>query len=129
LKHAKAMRSNPTEAERRLWHYLRAKRFMGLKFKRQKPVGPFIVDFICLELKLIIEVDGGQHGGLTDQRREAWFARQGYKVLRFWNHEVLGRTEVVLEKVREVVCTLSPGPSPAHGRGEKRSLSELGENE
>jgi len=121
LRHAKAMRSNPTEAEQRLWHHLRAKRFMGLKFKRQSPVGPFIADFVCLQLKLIIEVDGGQHGGLKDKRRDAWFARQGFRVLRFWNNEVLGQTEAVLESICEVVGALS-------SERERRGLIEKGEN-
>lgn len=136
LKHAKFLRTNQTDAEQRLWYYLRAHRFMGLKFKRQKPIGSFIADFVCLELKLIIEADGGQHGGDADARRDAWFQGQGFSVLRFWNHEILTQTDAVLERIRLVVIALSPGPSPT-GRGEKlaeemeRELShptERGEN-
>jgi very-short-patch-repair endonuclease len=119
LTHAKAMRSHSTEAEQCLWYHLRAQRFMGLKFKRQKPVGPFIVDFICLELGLIVEAAGGQHGDPSDHRRDAWLRERGYTVLHFWNNDVLRNTESVLERVRQVVLTLSPGPSPASGRGEK----------
>ena len=104
------MRSNPTEAEDRLWYHLRAHRFMGLKFKRQKPVGPFIADFVCLELKLIIEADGGQHGNEADAKRNAWFKGQGFTVLRFWNNEILGQTEAVLERIRQTVIALSPSP-------------------
>jgi very-short-patch-repair endonuclease len=118
LARAKSLRKGQTDAEQRLWYFLRAHRFMALKFKRQKPIGPFIADFVCLELKLIIEVDGGQHGSPTDERRDRWFADRGYTVLRFWNNEVLGQTEAVLEKIRLVVLALSPSPSPASGRGE-----------
>lgn len=133
LTHAKAMRSKPTEAEQCLWYHLRAQRFMGLKFKRQKPVGSFIVDFICVQLRLIVEADGGQHGGARDNRRDAWLQAQGYTVLHFWNNDVLQNTESVLEMIRQVVLSLdpalSPGPSPASGRGEREDLSCLGENQ
>lgn len=74
LQHAKTLRSNQTDAEQRLWYHLRAHRFMGLKFKRQKPIGNYIVDFVCLARKLIVEIDGGQHAEQAgyDQRRDAW---------------------------------------------------------
>jgi hypothetical protein len=74
LTHAKTMRSDQTLAEQKLWYHLRAHRFMGLKFKRQKPIGPYIVDFICLEYGLVVEVDGGQHGDdvIYDRRRDRW---------------------------------------------------------
>lgn len=124
LGRARTLRSNQTEAEQRLWYHLRAQRFMGLKFKRQKPVGPFIADFVCMDLRLVIEADGGQHGGDSDARRDVWFRGQGFTVLRFWNNEILGQTEAVLERIREAVIALSPSPlcpsgcSPANGRGE-----------
>ncbi|HUH54895.1 MAG TPA: endonuclease domain-containing protein, partial [Rhodanobacter sp.] len=88
-----------------LWYHLRAHRFMGLKFKRQKPMGPYILDFICLERGVVIEVDGGQHGDdvAYDERRDQWLASQGFIVLRFWNHDVLNRTESVLESIRQTV--------------------------
>ncbi len=118
LNNAKALRSNQTEAEQRLWYHLRAHRFMGLKFKRQKPIGRYIVDFVCLEHRLIIELDGGQHSEQVahDQHRDAWLRNQGYTVLRFWNNDVMQQLEGVLEQIR---CTLSlsPGPSPASGGG------------
>jgi very-short-patch-repair endonuclease len=102
-----------------LWYHLRAHRFLGLKFKRQKPVGRYIVDFVCLEQRLIIELDGGQHSEQQhyDQDRDAWLRSQGYTVLRFWNNDVMQQLEGVLEQIR---CTLSlsPGPSPTSGRGE-----------
>ena len=91
---------------------------MGLKFKRQKPIGPFIADFVCLDLRLIVEADGGQHGGPSDTRRDAWFEVQGFTVLRFWNNEVLGQTAAVLERLRQTVLAFSSRPSAASGRGE-----------
>ena len=121
LKRAKSLRTEQTDAEQRLWYYLRAHRFMGMKFKRQKPIGHYIVDFICLESNLIIELDGGQHmdNADYDQRRDAWLQEQGYTVLRFWKHDVMQQTEVVLEAIRLAVeeRALSPCPSPASGRG------------
>lgn len=118
LDNAKSLRSNMTEAEQRLWYYLRANPFMGLKFKRQKPLGTYIVDFVCMEEKLIIELDGGQHTeNLSyDHKRDSWLRSQGFTVLRFWNNELFNETESVLEKIR---LTLSPCPSPVNGRGEE----------
>jgi len=121
LEYAKQLRSNQTEAEQRLWYYLRGKRLMGLKFKRQKPIGPYIVDFVCMEHKLVVEADGSQHGGRSDAKRDAWFAAQGFTLLRFWNNEILEQTDMVLEQIRRVIVALSalsPDPSPARGRGE-----------
>jgi very-short-patch-repair endonuclease len=102
---AKGLRSNMTEAEHRLWYYLRGHRFLGLKFKRQKPMGRYIVDFICIEQRLVIELDGGQHQeqAVRDAERDSWLAEQGYRVLRFWNNEVLNETEAVLEAIRRTV--------------------------
>ncbi|MCQ3923151.1 MAG: DNA (cytosine-5-)-methyltransferase [Rhodocyclaceae bacterium] len=118
LENAKQLRSNQTDAEQKLWYHLRAHRCMGLKFKRQKPVGRYIVDFACVERKLIIELDGGQHAEQHeyDTTRDAWLRSEGFTVLRFWNNEVMLEMESVLEKVR---LTLSPVPSPASGRGEQ----------
>ena len=119
LEKAKYLRTNQTDAEQRLWYYLRAHRFMGLKFKRQKPIGCYIVDFVCMERCLVIELDGGQHAEsvLEDQRRDVWLRGQGYTVLRFWNNDVMQQLEGVLEQIRFAV-SLSPNPSPASGRGE-----------
>ncbi|WP_019447467.1 endonuclease domain-containing protein [Cupriavidus sp. BIS7] len=124
---ARELRSHQTTAEERLWYYLRAHRFMGLKFKRQQPVGPYIADFICMEYKLIVEADGGQHGSLGDFDRDVWLSEQGYTVLRFWNNQIQGEIEAVLETIRQAVLAkgfvespaLSPDPSPVNGRGEK----------
>ncbi|MFA7634041.1 MAG: DUF559 domain-containing protein, partial [Thiohalomonadaceae bacterium] len=103
-----------------LWFYLRARRFMGLKFRRQKPVGNYIVDFVCHAPKLVVEIDGGQHVEQLayDRRRDAYLCRQGFTVLRFWNNQVFNETDAVLESIRQAVITLSPSPSPASGRGE-----------
>ena len=91
LNNAKLLRNNLTVAEQRLWYYLRANRFLNLKFKRQKPIGAYIVDFVCVEQKLIIEVDGGQHAEdvAYDDRRTNFLRGEGYQVLRFWNSQVL----------------------------------------
>jgi very-short-patch-repair endonuclease len=122
LDNAKALRSNQTDAEQRLWYHLRAHRFMGLKFKRQKPLGRYIVDFVCLERRLIIELDGGQHAeqAAYDQHRDAWLRSQGYTVLRFWNNEVMQQLEGVLEQIRGTL-SLSPAPLPQAGEGSKPS--------
>ena len=116
LTNAKSLRQNQTDAEQKLWYHLRAHRFMGLKFKRQKPLGHYIVDFICVEQKLIIELDGGQHAEQKayDSVRDTWSRGEGFTVLRFWNNEVMRDMEGVLEQIR---LTLSPDPSPASGRG------------
>ena len=118
LNNAKSLRSNQTDAEIKLWYHLRAHRFFGLKFKRQKPIGIYIVDFVCLEQKLIIELDGGQHAESVeyDELRTQFLENAGYKVLRFWNNQVLQEMESVLEAIR-IEITLSPTPLPQAGEG------------
>jgi very-short-patch-repair endonuclease len=113
-----------TDAERRLWYWLRARRFAGHKFKRQVPIGPYIVDFACLNRKLILEVDGGQHAeSLSDKRRDAWLRMQGFEVLRFWNNDVLKNTEAILQLIfialeeRPSPGALRAPPSPRRGEG------------
>ena len=101
LEFAKTMRSNATDAENLMWQLLRAKRFMNLKFRRQHVIAPYIVDFYCHELGLVIELDGSQHGTDDaieyDTERTKFLEVLGLKVVRYWNHDVLGRTDVVLE--------------------------------
>ena len=126
LNRAKSLRSHQTDAEQRLWYHLRAHRFNGLKFKRQKPIGPYIVDFVCHAPCLVIELDGGQHVDQTtyDRKRDTYLQAQGFAVLRFWNNQALTETDAVLDAIRLKVLelsTLSPSPSPASGRGEKNS--------
>lgn len=123
LDNAKILRRNLTDVEQRLWYHLRAHRFMGRKFKRQKPIGHYVVDFVCLEKKLIIELDGGQHAENVeyDRERDSWLRNEGYTVLRFWNNELMNGMEGVLERIRLALIheTLSPSPSPVNGRGEE----------
>jgi len=127
LGHAKKLRSNMTDAERRLWYRLRAHRFGGIKFKRQVPISPYIVDFACLSQKLILEIDGGQHAdNEADRVREQKLREKGFKVLRFWNNDVLKRTDTVLELVMAALKddqqnSPFPGapPSPQRGEGKR----------
>jgi len=102
---ARSLRSNPTEAERKLWSVLRHKQLEGHRFRRQHPIGPYVVDFICLEEKLVIEVDGGQHAQRQDgdSSRTEWLAERGYRVLRFWNNEVLSNIEGVFQSIRQAL--------------------------
>ncbi|MGB6056258.1 MAG: endonuclease domain-containing protein [Burkholderiaceae bacterium] len=126
LDHAKELRSHQTDAEQRLWYHLRAHRLMDLKFKRQKPVGPYIVDFICHEIQLVIEVDGGQHQEAAeyDRRRDAWLRERGYQVLRFWNNEVMQQTDGVLEAIRVFVeGRRPPSPQPLSRERERGAAS------
>jgi len=95
-----------TDAERRLWACLRGRRLAAYKFRRQHPLGRFIVDFACIEYRLVIEADGGQHNeNEADERRTAWLEREGWQVLRFWNNEILTNSEgvvvMILEALRE----------------------------
>jgi very-short-patch-repair endonuclease len=107
---ARALRQNLTDAERRLWFHLRRKQLDGHRFRRQVSIGPYIADFVCLESKLVIEVDGGQHGDNAekDARRTALMEAQGFRVLRFWNDEVLGNTVGVLEAIRQRLADPPP---------------------
>ena len=107
LERAKALRKEMTLPERALWKALAAKRLEGVKFKRQQPVGPFIVDFISFERNLIIEIDGGHHDeGVTrayDQTRTHWLETQGFQIIRFWNNEVLANLEGVISRIKEML--------------------------
>ncbi len=97
---ARAMRRAPTDAERRLWRLLRDRRLCGLKFRRQVPVGPYIVDFLCVDANLVVEADGSRHAdNARDEVRDAYLCREGWKVLRFWNHDVLRNREGVLDTI------------------------------
>src|SRR6266700_7713093 len=98
---ARHLRKNPTEAERLLWRRLRVWQVDGFKFRRQQPLGRYIVDFVCLEKRMIIEVDGGQHAedANYDTDRDAWLRNQGFVILRFWNNDVLKNMNGVLEVI------------------------------
>ena len=115
--HARDLRKNSTNAEKHLWYNLRANR-LGFKFKRQVPMGPYIVDFVCHEKQVIIELDGGQHmeNQAYDMKRTAWLTAHGFKVLRFWNHEVLQQLTAVLEAIIQELSLhgrMKPKPTSA----------------
>ena len=120
--HARELRRYSTDAERRLWYRLRDRRLGGFKFRRQVTLGPFIADFACVECKLIVEADGGQHGSMLDSHRTAQLAALGWRVLRFWNNDILRETESVLETILEACeqrkkAAPSPCPLPLAGEG------------
>jgi very-short-patch-repair endonuclease len=127
LERARIARREPTDAEDKLWTYLRAGRLGDWKFRRQVPIGPFRADFVCPKAKLIIELDGSQHGDAVryDDRRTAFLDREGYRVLRFWNNDVLAKTDHVLEAILAELtdplpARLTPSrPSPLQGEGAK----------
>ncbi len=97
---ARRLRRDATDAERRLWSALRDRRLRGYRFRRQHPIGPFVVDFACTKQHLIVEADGGQHAELeTDERRNAWLKKEGWRLLRFWNHDILANTNGVIERI------------------------------
>ncbi|MBZ9736339.1 DUF559 domain-containing protein [Mesorhizobium sp. CA18] len=97
---ARSMRREPTEAEDRLWHELRGRRLDNIKFKRQVPIGRFVADFLCAEAKLIVEIDGSQHAeSLRDLERDAALKARGFRVLRFWNDDVLKELDAVCDTI------------------------------
>jgi len=104
-KNAEAFRKRSTDAERRLWSVLRNRRFESLKFRRQHPVGKYVVDFVCLEKSFIIEVDGGGHADQKkkDDERTQWLESQKFKVTRFWNNEVLKETDGVIKAIAQAL--------------------------
>ncbi|HEV2335525.1 MAG TPA: DUF559 domain-containing protein [Stellaceae bacterium] len=101
---ARVLRRDATDAERRLWSALRDRRLRGYRFRRQHPIGAYIADFACTQRRLIVEADGGQHAdNNADAHRTAWLETQGWRVLRFWNNDILGNTEgVILTILREL---------------------------
>ncbi|MDP2264696.1 MAG: endonuclease domain-containing protein [Hydrogenophaga sp.] len=107
---ARELRARMTDAEALLWQHFRGRRFQGFKFRRQRALGPYILDFICLEVGLVIEMDGGQHAEQQayDQARTAWIETQGLTVIRFWNHEVMNETPAVLEQIWQALRALTP---------------------
>jgi very-short-patch-repair endonuclease len=119
---ARALRKDQTDAEKIMWSRIRNRRMAGRKFRRQQVAGPYIADFVCLEPKLVIELDGGQHleRREEDLKRTEYLESLGYMVLRFWNHEVLGDLDAVLEAIRIAVAVESPHPNPLpEGEGAK----------
>ncbi len=120
-----SLRNNPTEVEKLLWRQLRMWQIDGYKFRRQQPLGNYIVDFVCFEKRLIVELDGGQHAEQSDYdaQRDAWLREQGFTVLRFWNNDVLNNLAAVTENIFDTLkSTPFLNPSPQGGRkkiGEK----------
>jgi len=123
---ARSLRREATDAERLLWHRLRDRQIAKSKFRRQYVIEPYIVDFVCLKRRLVVEVDGGQHAEQVseDERRSAFLKSKGFRVLRFWNTEVLTETDGVLQAIYAALLDdPSPQPSPRRERGQEYSLS------
>jgi very-short-patch-repair endonuclease len=124
LVRAKRLRRELTDAERKLWGALRSSKLEGAKFRRQQPIGPFIADFVCQQQRLIVEADGGQHAGSTaDDRRTAYLESKGYRVLRFWNNDILSNIDGVADIIAAALSSPHPArasrelPSPSRGEG------------
>ncbi|HSO84281.1 MAG TPA: endonuclease domain-containing protein [Thiocapsa sp.] len=119
---AKTLRQAMTDAEQLLWRHLRAHRLDGQKFRRQQPIGPYIVDFVHFGGRLIVEADGGQHNGRDrDSERDVWLGEQGFRVMRFWNNDILQNPEGVLSSILaalELPAPPLPRPLSREGRGE-----------
>ena len=114
---ARELRKDMTPAERRLWTILQRRQLEGFRFRRQCPIGPHIADFACLEAKLLIEVDGGQHmDAVTDVRRDTFLSREGFRVLRFWNNEVMTNLEGVRALIVSRLADSHPCPAFAASR-------------
>lgn len=110
---ARELRANATPFEQGFWYAIRAHRFSGFKFRRQQVIGPYIVDFACMQAKLVIELDGSQHADASayDARRDAWLKAEGYRVFRVWNNEWSQQQEAVLERLWTLLHETTP-PSP-----------------
>lgn len=112
MENHKSLRRHQTSDETRLWYLLRAKRFYGYKFKRQMPIGPYIVDFACFRGRLIVELDGGQHADDVgyDDKRTKYLNARGWRVIRFWNNELRMNEEAVLMHILEHLTSELPSP-------------------
>ncbi|HET8533929.1 MAG TPA: DUF559 domain-containing protein [Sphingomicrobium sp.] len=114
---ARELRNNATPAERALWWELSARKIVGVRFNRQVPIGPFVCDFVSRSRKLVIEIDGGQHDWRSDEdaARTRYIEAQGFRVIRFWNHDVLERIEGVVKEIERVLADM-PSPAPSRKR-------------
>lgn len=113
---ARGLRRDSTRAELLLWNKIRARQLGGFKFVRQEPIGRYVVDFVCRECRLVIEVDGGQHAtSARDPIRDEWLRNRNYRVLRFWNNDVLGNTGGVLETILNALQAEMPPHPVAFG--------------
>ncbi|KMS58464.1 endonuclease domain-containing protein [Sphingobium cupriresistens] len=112
---ARALRNNATDVERALWHVISARKISGIRFNRQVPIGQFICDFVARSIGLVIEVDGGQHNDEVDAERTRYIEAQGFRMIRFWNNDVLGNIEGVIEEIERVIANM-PSPDPCRKR-------------
>jgi very-short-patch-repair endonuclease len=127
-KRARRLRVNATDAERKLWNRLRARSINNCKFVRQEPIGRYVVDFVCREQRLVIEVDGGQHASSPrDAKRERWLIDHHYRVMRFWNNDVLTNINGVLETIADALVQAPVSPSPLPACGERSASIARGE--
>jgi very-short-patch-repair endonuclease len=119
IDYARKLRKSMTDAERALWRLLRGRRLEGWVFRRQQPIDRYIVDFVCFEARLVIEVDGGQHAdSVRDKKRDAHLRAQGFQVLRLWNNDVLTNADGVHRTLVEALTRCAPGgaaPSSSYG--------------
>jgi very-short-patch-repair endonuclease len=111
-----------TDTERFVWQRVRYRQLDRHKFRRQQPLGPYVVDFVCLERRLVLELDGGQHAEQAeeDAPRARWLEARGFRVVRFWNHDVLGNWDGVLQVIWGCLQSPPPQPSPARGEGVRK---------
>jgi len=129
---ARNLRKQMTEAEKRLWRLLRAQQLQGHKFRRQAAVGPYVVDFVCFSHKLIVELDGPQHSESDAQRHDArrsdWLASRGFRIIRFWNHQLDEEIHSVVESIQralsEASSSLAQPPSPVLRTGYRTALGQ-----
>jgi very-short-patch-repair endonuclease len=115
---ARRLRRDMTDAERATWRVLRARQLAGYKFRRQQPFRRYVVDFVCFSHSLVIEIDGGQHADTTkyDELRTQFLEQEGFRILRFWNNEVLENPEGVCARILEVLAARTPHPPAAARR-------------
>ena len=128
---ARQLRKNPTDAERLIWQKLRFWQVDGCKFRRQQPLGRYIVDFVCLQKRLIIELDGGQHAERVDydKQRDAWLHDQGFVVLRFWDNDVFKNIDGIMEMIgKNLQSTPYLNPSPQGGRRQPKHRRRVASN-
>jgi very-short-patch-repair endonuclease len=128
VQRARELRRNPTDTERKLWHHIHDKQIENFRFRRQRPIGKYIVDFICLEANLVIELDGGQHVEQQqyDAERTKYLTAQGLHVLRYWNNDVMQNIEGVLEDIRAALMqrvSLSTPSRPSPREGKEQTVS------
>ena len=112
---ARNLRNNATEAERILWRAISARKVSGIRFNRQVPIVPFICDFVARSINLVIEVDGGQHNEDVEAQRTRYIEALGFRVIRFWNNDVLGNIEGVIKEIERVIANM-PSPDPSRTR-------------